>query len=80
MENVKGLLSATLKSQRIFDRMLEDLSRPGLALRRENRHVRAGGKPPVRYKLFSAVQAADLAGAKVTDFVVPIVSVAFICH
>lgn len=71
MENVKGLLSATLKSQRIFDRMLEDLSRPSLALRRKNRHIRTTRKPLARYKLLSAVQPGDLAGLKVTDFVVP---------
>lgn len=37
MENVKGLLSATLDNQRIFQRIVEDLSNPEVAIRRENR-------------------------------------------
>lgn len=71
MENVEGLLSASLNSQRIFDRMLENLSQPGLALRSKGRSVRAPRyKAAARYELFSAVQPIDLAGPKVTDFLV----------
>jgi DNA (cytosine-5)-methyltransferase 1 len=37
MENVKGLLSATLDNQRIFQRIVEDLSDPKVAISREKR-------------------------------------------
>ncbi len=37
MENVKGLLSATVKEKRMFQRIQEDLSNPARALSRENR-------------------------------------------
>ena len=40
LENVKGLLSATLENERIFQRILEDLRNPAKALEREGRHVR----------------------------------------
>lgn len=46
MENVKGLLSATLKNELVFHRILEDLRDPAKALAREGRggtHVRKGG-------------------------------------
>ncbi|MEW6131204.1 MAG: DNA cytosine methyltransferase [Acidobacteriota bacterium] len=57
MENVKGLLSATLKDQRIFERICEDLQEPVRALRREGRQVRSILKInhtlSSRYKLFA---------------------------
>jgi len=40
MENVKGLLSATLENERIFHRILEDLRNPAIAITRENRNTR----------------------------------------
>lgn len=46
MENVKGLLSATLENERMFHRILEDLRDPAKAIEREHRgggHVRKGG-------------------------------------
>lgn len=56
MENVKGLLSATLDNQRIFERICEDLQDPVKALRREQRPVRRNHRtqpvPPHRYRLF----------------------------
>jgi DNA (cytosine-5)-methyltransferase 1 len=39
MENVKGLLSATLENDHIFHRILEDLRSPATAITRENRHT-----------------------------------------
>lgn len=39
MENVKGLLSATLSGQRIFSRILQDLQNPVAALKREGRET-----------------------------------------
>ncbi|MEO6726179.1 MAG: DNA cytosine methyltransferase, partial [Blastocatellia bacterium] len=56
MENVKGLLSATLDNQRIFERICDDLQDPVKALRREQRTVRRKHRtqpaPPHRYRLF----------------------------
>lgn len=53
MENVKGLLSAELKSERLFHRILEDLRSPGLALAREGR--RTLSVSPRRYRIYSLV-------------------------
>ena len=48
MENVKGLLSATLQSGRLFERILADLQDPASALKRESR--RAPRRGP-RYRI-----------------------------
>ena len=72
MENVKGLLSATLKNQYIFKRMCEDLKKPGEALKRENRPVRSpvhAGRQS-RYKLYSLVKPDEISSANLSDFVV----------
>lgn len=66
MENVKGLLSATLESERIFHRILNDLRSPATAIAREGRksqRIQAGG-----YQIFSLVERrqfenGDLQGA-----------------
>jgi DNA (cytosine-5)-methyltransferase 1 len=66
MENVKGLLSATLASERIFHRILDDLREPVTALAREGRktqRVQPGG-----YRIYSLVERrefenGDLEGA-----------------
>lgn len=58
MENVKGLLSATLENQHIFDRILEDLSSPCEAIAREGRRV-ADGRRRTRYRLISAVRSRN---------------------
>lgn len=50
MENVKGLLSATLLSSGLFDRIVQDLSEPTRALARENRSIPRGPKN-LRYRL-----------------------------
>ncbi len=55
MENVKGLLSATLENQRIFERILEDLRSPCEAIVREGRSF-ADGRRRTRYNLLSLVQ------------------------
>lgn len=56
MENVKGLLSATLDNQHVFEHICEDLQDPVKALRREQRTVRRKHRtrpiPPHRYRLF----------------------------
>jgi DNA (cytosine-5)-methyltransferase 1 len=54
MENVKGLLSATLENERIFQRILDDLRDPGSALSRKGRsgnHIRKGG-----YRIYSLTE------------------------
>lgn len=58
MENVKGLLSATLENQRIFERILEDLRFPCKAIVREGRSL-ADGRRRTRYNLFSLVQSEN---------------------
>ena len=76
MENVKGLLSATLESERIFHRILDDLSDPRAAIAREGRmtrRVRPGG-----YHIYSLVEGrpflnGDLHGAVIQaeDYGIP---------
>jgi DNA (cytosine-5)-methyltransferase 1 len=67
MENVKGLLSATLDSRRMFDRILEDLGDPAAAVRRE-RGSRPTGKP--QYRIHSLVARAVDRSLEPADFVV----------
>lgn len=55
MENVKGLLSATVGNTRMFHRILEDLRQPGAALVREGRSVRRGAAGG--YRIYSLVQS-----------------------
>lgn len=67
MENVKGLLSATFSSQRLFDRIRSDLEDPARALVREGRC--ALQKP--RYRLRPLVSSGSLLpGDDPRDFVV----------
>jgi DNA (cytosine-5)-methyltransferase 1 len=54
MENVKGLLSATLKNDRVFHRILEDLRSPVAALGRENRSARRGWNG--KYHIYSLAE------------------------
>jgi DNA (cytosine-5)-methyltransferase 1 len=66
MENVKGLLSATVKKQRIFQRILDDLAHPALAIA-EN-----GKRNDLEYRLVSVVDpTGNLLGEfEPEDFVV----------
>lgn len=57
MENVKGLLSATLRSENIFVRILEDLRQPAAALRRQRRHNRRVGD--ANYRIYSLVERRE---------------------
>ena len=54
MENVKGLLSATLENQRIFNLILQDLRDPQKALEREGRSRRKGKS--YGYHIYSLVE------------------------
>lgn len=54
MENVKGLLSATLENVRMFQRILSDLRGPAAALAREGRSCRRGASGG--YRIYSLVE------------------------
>jgi len=68
MENVKGLLSATLNNQRIFDGIREDLAQPAAALRRDGRSVANDHQD--RYQVYSLVSEGNGDNGEVTDYVV----------
>ena len=53
MENVKGILSAKYKEERIFGRILNDLRNPYKALEREGRKTL--GKDHTRYQIYSLI-------------------------
>jgi DNA (cytosine-5)-methyltransferase 1 len=57
MENVKGLMSATLGNAVLFDRILADLRNPAAAIRREGRTTR-GNQP--KYALYSLSSGGEL--------------------
>jgi DNA (cytosine-5)-methyltransferase 1 len=68
MENVKGLLSATLENERVFHRILEDLRDPAAALSREGRggnHVQKG-----RYRIHSLTEDRLFENATLEDSVI----------
>ncbi len=69
MENVKGLLSATLNDQRVFQRILDDLRSPRNALRREGRSIRRNGGAH-EYQVFSVVRHGMFEDSNLADFVV----------
>lgn len=69
MENVKGLLSATLENQRIFARILEDLHSPCEAMLRENRQI-ADRRRRTRYRLFAISGVLDSNAKELPNFVV----------
>ena len=70
MENVKGLLSASHRSEKLFDRIKNDLQDPVAAIRREGRLVRSGS-PRARYTIHSIAPAIGLglAPTAADDFV-----------
>jgi DNA (cytosine-5)-methyltransferase 1 len=68
MENVKGLLSATLNNHRLFHRICEDLDCPVDALAREGRAVATKRKD--RYRIYSLVSDGMFGDDQLTNFVV----------
>jgi len=68
MENVKGLLSASLNHQRLFERILGDLECPRDALRREGRPL--VGRRGYRYRVKSVAPSEARTAAGVSDYVV----------
>jgi DNA (cytosine-5)-methyltransferase 1 len=73
MENVKGLLSATVRNQLIFERILSDLREPHKALIREEREVYLPPQksPSVKYTIFSLVDKVTHDNGDLLNFVVP---------
>lgn len=69
MENVKGLLSASLESQELFARIRDDLIDPAKALKREGRTV-SRAAPPARYDLFAMSSDDTLLPTRPEDYVV----------
>lgn len=69
MENVKGLLSATLGKQSMFARIVEDLRQPGRAIRAAGRSVRRGALAH-RYRVVSLAPHGNLLDDEPRDFVV----------
>ncbi len=66
-ENVKGLISATVGSQRVFERIIADLNNPADAILRE----RATQRPHARfgYTIFSLVKSIG-SGYDMRDFII----------
>ncbi|QDU33024.1 Modification methylase AplI [Poriferisphaera corsica] len=72
MENVKGLLSATVKNKRMFERIVADLKNPTDALKREKRVVRPAPstKNESKYEIFSLTQKGNYRVENFQDYVV----------
>ena len=68
MENVKGLLSATVNNENIFERIRTDLQNPYEALKSDEQYDRKRGKRH-KYRLFSLTND-DTDNLHVTDFIV----------
>jgi DNA (cytosine-5)-methyltransferase 1 len=69
MENVKGLLSATVSTQHVFLRILEDLEHPAKALRREELSE-SPLRQTHRYRIYSLVEGNQLIDCHLNDFVI----------
>jgi len=68
MENVKGLLSATLDNHRVFQCILEDLQHPVDAIRREKRSCVS--QDDLGYRIYSLEQKGIFEECELPDFVV----------
>lgn len=68
MENVKGLLSATLSAKRLFERIVDDLKNPVAATVREGRA--AGGKRDLRYNIYPLTVSENLFALNPRDYLV----------
>ncbi len=69
MENVKGLLSATLNDLHVFQRILDDLRSPRRALQREGRIIRRNGGAH-EYQVFSVIRHGMFEDSDLADYVV----------
>lgn len=68
MENVKGLLSSTVKNERIFERVLTDLETPARAV--SSRFPSKSGSQVHRYKLHSLVERTMFSDGRPEEFIV----------
>ncbi len=64
MENVKGLLSATLRDESIFEKILNDLRQPRAAINNYR------GDKSARYRIYSLVKSGETETLELEDFVV----------
>jgi DNA (cytosine-5)-methyltransferase 1 len=69
MENVKGLLSASVNDRQMFQRILEDLSSPQEALRREQRTILPARRQHT-YRVLPLTSRNTSNGIEVGDYVV----------
>ncbi len=69
MENVKGLLSANVNDGQLFQKILDDLSSPQDALRREKRTVEGSGRRH-SYRVLPLTAKDSSHGIEVGDYVV----------
>ena len=72
MENVKGLLSATINNELVFNRIIEDLGYPSRALVRDGRvsSRSRSRKGSAQYNIYSFVASASSNPQSLMDFVV----------
>jgi len=69
MENVKGLLSATLSAKRLFERIVDDLSNPLIAIGREGRTA-VGKNRTLRYRIYPLALSDTLSPTDPGDYLV----------
>ena len=67
MENVKGLLSATVKNRKIFEQIVDDLKNPRKAVGSSKRKPRGVG---TTYRLFSVLKPEFCDGDDLSNFVI----------
>jgi DNA (cytosine-5)-methyltransferase 1 len=70
MENVKGLLSASLNNERLFQRIVDDLTSPRNALNREGRSVSEPQSRSHKYRIVPIAATAGKTPSAVTEYVV----------
>lgn len=69
MENVKGLLSASLNERGLFQKILEDLKSPADALRREQRSIECAQRTH-SYRILPLISRGPTEAIEVGDYVV----------
>jgi len=70
MENVKGLVSATVKNRKILDRILTDLEDPVKAIKRDRSIISSQPDSPKTYSIFSLWQHGTVDDSTPKNFVV----------
>lgn len=70
MENVRGLLSASVGDGRIFQRILDDLRDPPVAIKHGRIHLGGSSTGIARYRIFSLTERGLFEEASTPDFIV----------